>query len=87
MLFCRLLIVFFFFKIIFKNNSLKVMSSECHTDWIQIRPQPFVGPDLDPNCLQRLSADHTSRQRVNGMPGDFLPFSRGRISVPFPFRK
>ena len=25
----------------------------------------FVGPGLGPNCLQRLSADHTSRQRVN----------------------
>ena len=24
----------------------------------------FVGPDLDPNCLQRLSADNTSRQGV-----------------------
>ena len=24
----------------------------------------FVGPDLDPNCLQRLSAEDTSRQRV-----------------------
>ena len=24
----------------------------------------FVGPDLDPNCFQRLSADDTSRQRV-----------------------
>ena len=24
-----------------------------------------VGPDLDPNCLQRLSADDTSRERVN----------------------
>ena len=24
----------------------------------------FVGPDLDPNCLQRLLADITSRQRV-----------------------
>ena len=24
----------------------------------------FVGPDLDPNCLQRLSADNISRQRV-----------------------
>ena len=23
-----------------------------------------VGPDLDPNCLKRLSADDTSRQRV-----------------------
>ena len=25
----------------------------------------FVGPDLGPNCLQRLSADDTSKQRVN----------------------
>ena len=24
----------------------------------------FVGPDLSPNCLQRLSADDTGRQRV-----------------------
>ena len=24
----------------------------------------FVGPDLGPNCLRRLSADDTSRQRV-----------------------
>ena len=24
----------------------------------------FVGPDLDLNCLQRLSADDTSKQRV-----------------------
>ena len=26
--------------------------------------QHFVGPDLGPNCLQRLSADDTSRYRV-----------------------
>ena len=25
----------------------------------------FVGPDLSPNCLQKLSADDTSKQRVN----------------------
>ena len=25
----------------------------------------FVGPDLGPNCLPRLSADSTGRQRVN----------------------
>ena len=25
-----------------------------------------VGPDLAPSCLQRLSADYTSRQRVTG---------------------
>ena len=27
--------------------------------------QQFVGPDLGPNCLQKLSADATGRQRVN----------------------
>ena len=27
--------------------------------------QHFVGPDLGPNCLQRLSADDTSKQRVS----------------------
>ena len=36
----------------------------CKTVWIQIRPD-FGGPDLDPNCLQRSSADDTSKQRVN----------------------
>ena len=27
----------------------------------------LVGPDLGPNCLQRLSADATSMQRVKGI--------------------
>ena len=27
----------------------------------------IVGPDLGPNCLQRLSADVTGRQRVNSL--------------------
>ena len=27
----------------------------------------FVGPELGPNCLPRLSADDTGRQKVNGM--------------------
>ena len=27
----------------------------------------FVGPDLDPSCLQRLSADDTSRRSVNSL--------------------
>ena len=30
-----------------------------------------IGPDLGPNCLQRLSADDASRQRVNS------PIQRG----------
>ena len=29
------------------------------------RARQNVGPDLVPNCLQRLSADDTSRQRVH----------------------
>ena len=33
------------------------ISVECQAVWIQIMP---VGPDLGPNCLQRLSADDTS---------------------------
>ena len=44
---------------LYRNNF-----SECQTVWIQIRADIFVGPDLGPNCLQRLSADNTSRQRV-----------------------
>ena len=36
------------------SNSLDPDQSQC-----------FVGPDLGPNCLQRLSADDLSRQRVN----------------------
>ena len=42
--------------------------------------QPFVKPDLDQNCLKRLTADGASRQRVNvsavlgsnGMRGSYL---------------
>ena len=34
--------------------------SKCQTVWIQIR-RHSVGSDLGPNCLQRLSADNTSR--------------------------
>ena len=29
--------------------------------------QHFVGPDLAPNCLKKLSADDTSRQIFNGL--------------------
>ena len=31
----------------------------------QDQARHFVGPDLGPNCLQRLSADDTIRQRDN----------------------
>ena len=32
------------------------------TFWIQIQIKHFVSPDLDPNCLQRLSADNPIKQ-------------------------
>ena len=53
-----------FFKIIFSKkkcirNTIRVSNS---LDPGQARR--FVGPDLGPNCLQRLSADDSSRQRA-----------------------
>ena len=49
-----------FLKIISQILAIRVSSS---LDPDQV--QQNVGPDLDPNCLQWLSADDTSRQRVN----------------------
>ena len=46
-----LLLFFFFFF-------FSVISVECPAVWIQIMP---VGSDLGLNCLQRLSADDTSK--------------------------
>ena len=34
---------------------------------------PGVGPDLGPNCLQRLSTDETGRQRVTGQSRYYAP--------------
>ena len=31
-----------------------------------------VGPDLGPNCLQRLSADDTNRKRVKSVSGMYI---------------
>ena len=60
MLFGRLLIFFqnHLFPII-----LSVIPSECQTVQIQIKPRQNVGPDLGPNCLQRLSAEDTALVR------------------------
>ena len=41
----------------FFGKILSGIPFECQTFWIQI--------SLGPNCFQRLSADNTSRQRVN----------------------
>ena len=49
----------FFSKTNFFKKILSELPSECQTVWIQIRP------DILSNCFQRLSADDTSRQRVN----------------------
>ena len=56
MLFCRLLIFFF------KNNFYKIFQ-EYHQSVKQFGSRSgFVGPDLGPNCLQRLSADDIGRE-------------------------
>ena len=46
----------------FQNNFLEYHQSDKQFDPDQFRR--FVGPDLGPNCLQRLSADDTGRERV-----------------------
>ena len=62
MLFCRLLIIFkinFFFKRKKSfRNTIRMSNSLDHDQARQI-----VGPDLGPNCLPRISADDTGRQR------------------------
>ena len=60
MLFCCLL--FFLnqrFRKKYFRNTFRV-SNSLEPD----QARPLVGPDLGPNCLQRLSVDDTSRQRV-----------------------
>ena len=63
MLFGRLLI---FSKSTFPENYFRNairVSKDLNPD----QAQRFVEPNLGPNCLQGLSADDTSRQRVNGV--------------------
>ena len=54
-------ICLFFSKSTFSNNSIRNtirVSNSLDPD----QTRHFVGPDLGPNCLQRLSADATNRQ-------------------------
>ena len=44
------------------RNTIKVLNG-----LDPIHSQRFVRPDLGPNCLQRLSADNTSRQRIDSI--------------------
>ena len=46
-------LLLFFFLFFFFGSNRKVSSS--------LDPDHAVGPDLGPNCLQRLSADGTSK--------------------------
>ena len=78
MLFGRLLI---FFKIIFFmkyscRNTIRVSNSMAPD-----QAQHIVGPDLGPNCLHKLSADDTSRQRVNDRFDLMLNIPVNNISV------
>ena len=60
----------FFFKInFFKKNLSGIPGPSVLNSLIPDEAKSFVGPDLGPNCLQRLSADNTSRQRVNRTVG------------------
>ena len=51
-----------FFKINFFKKILSEIPSECQTVLDPDQALQFVGPDLGPNCLPRLSADDTGRQ-------------------------
>ena len=46
-----------FVFVVFSKKNLLGISVKCQAFWIEIMP---IGPDLGPNCLQRLSADDTS---------------------------
>ena len=56
--------VCFFSKLTFLKNYFMIYHF-CVNSLDPDQDQHFVGPDLGPNCLQSLSADDTSRQRVN----------------------
>ena len=66
--------MFFLSSADFFQNQLfrKILSGlplECQTVWITDQARQNVGPDLCPNCLQRLSADDQSRELIcwNGL--------------------
>ena len=63
----------FFSKSTFLKNSLRnaiTVSNSLDPD----QDRHYVGPDLGPNCLQWLSADDTSRQRVNRNKAPQIPY-------------
>ena len=60
MLICRLI----FLNQLFRKILLGI-PSECQTVLDPDQVRRFVGPDLGPNCVQKLSSDDTSWQRLN----------------------
>ena len=66
---CRLL---FFFYYSFKNIHRNTIGVSSSLDPDQVRQ--YIGPDLGPNCLQKTSADDSSRLRATGK--DHLPRSQ-----------
>ena len=58
-LFCPKIIIFGTFSQEYHHSGITVAHG-----LDQYKAQHVVGPGLDPNCLQRLSADDTRRQRV-----------------------
>ena len=52
-----------FFQNRLLENNLSGIPSECHIVLTLIRPDDMS--DLSPNCLPRISADDTGRQRIN----------------------
>ena len=70
--FSRLLLLSCCFSLLFfKINVFKIFFQEYNlpSHWVKQfglkeQAQYFIRPDLDPNCLQRLSADDTSMQSL-----------------------
>ena len=56
--------LFFFSKSPFSKNSFR-NAIRVANSLDQDQAQHLVGPDLGPNCLQKLSAEDTCRQGVN----------------------
>ena len=75
LLFCCLLI---FFKINFFENSFRKPSVSNSLHIAMSNSLHLVRPDLGSNCLQRLTADDTSRQSVNHFDTDIEDASSWR---------
>ena len=59
---CFFVVCGFFFVCFFKLIFSKKIFQEFHHSVKQFGSRSGLDPDLDPNCLQRLSADNKSRQ-------------------------